>query len=121
MSLSALAPEPEQTQPRGTGSKRIFARQKAFGPTRKVRVTVNLPNDLVEQMRDAVFWNPHLTLAWLIARAMRTSLSELHERNQGPFPPRSQPLRAGRPRLAGQFMHLNGRPGSDPRCAAATR
>jgi len=76
-------------------------------PPRKVRLTVNLPQDLVEQMRDAVYWTPGLTLAWLIARAMRTSLAELRSTSQGPFPKRSKPLRAGRPRLTGQTMKLH--------------
>ena len=75
-------------------------------PSRKVRLTVNLPTDLVEQMRDAVYWTPGLTLAWLIARAMRTSLAELRSTNRGPFPRRTKPLRAGRPRLTGQAMTL---------------
>ncbi|MBA5868202.1 MAG: hypothetical protein GDA67_16025 [Nitrospira sp. CR1.3] len=73
---------------------------------RKVRLTVNLPQDLVEQVRDAVYWTPGLTIAWLIARAMRTSLADLHSTNHGPFPRRSKPLRAGRPRLIGQTMNL---------------
>jgi len=73
---------------------------------RKVRLTVNLPQDLVEQVRDAVYWTPGLTIAWLIARAMRTSLADLHSTNHGPFPRRAKPLRAGRPRLIGQTMNL---------------
>lgn len=81
---------------------------------RKIRLTVNLPNDLVEQMRDAVYWNPGLTLAWLVARALRTSLAELHAANDGPFPRRVKPLRAGRPRLAGQSMRVQV-PASPPR------
>ena len=75
------------------------------GP-RMVRLTVNLPSQLVEQMRDAVYWTPGLTLAWMIARAVRTSLTELETVHQGPFPRRLKPLRAGRPRRVGQSMHL---------------
>jgi hypothetical protein len=33
------------------------------GKPRMVRLTVNLPSDLAEQMRDAVYWTPGLTLA----------------------------------------------------------
>ncbi len=73
---------------------------------RMVRVTVNLPSNLVEQMRDAVYWTPGLTLAWMIARAVRASLNELELMNQGPFPRRLKPLRAGRPRLLGQSMKV---------------
>jgi hypothetical protein len=74
--------------------------------TRMVRLTVNLPSELVEQMRDAVYWTPGLTLAWMIARAVRASLTELETVHQGPFPRRLKPLRAGRPRLLGQTMNV---------------
>jgi hypothetical protein len=77
---------------------------------RMVRLTVNLPSDLVEQLRDAVYWTPGVTLAWMIARAVRTSLAELESCNQGPFPKRSKPLRAGRPRLLGQSMKIQPQP-----------
>lgn len=79
---------------------------------RMVRLTVNLPSHLVEQMRDAVYWTPGLTLAWMIARAVRASLNELESMNQGPFPRRSKPLRAGRPRLLGQTMKVQPQPPS---------
>lgn len=80
-------------------------REKGQRP-RMVRLTVNLPSHLVEQMRDAVYWTPGLTLAWMIARAVRTSLTELETVHQGPFPRRLKPLRAGRPRLLGQAMNV---------------
>jgi hypothetical protein len=73
---------------------------------RMVRLTVNLPSHLVEHMRDAVYWTPGLTLAWLVARAVRASLTELEAVHQGPFPKRAKPLRAGRPRLLGQSMKV---------------
>ena len=73
---------------------------------RMVRLTVNLPSSLVEHMRDAVYWTPGLTLAWLVARAVRASLTELETIHQGPFPRRAKQLRAGRPRLLGQSMKV---------------
>ena len=79
---------------------------------RMVRLTVNLPSNLVEQMRDAVYWTPGLTLAWMIARSVRASLNELEMVNQGPFPRRTKPLRAGRPRLLGQSMKVQSQPSS---------
>lgn len=78
--------------------------------SRMVRLTVNLPSDLVEQLRDAVYWTPGVTLAWMIARSVRTSLAELESTNQGPFPKRAKPLRAGRPRLVGQSMNIQPQP-----------
>jgi hypothetical protein len=53
--------------------------------SRTVRLTVNLPADLADHMRDAVYWTPGLTLAWSIASAIRTSLTELETSNRAPF------------------------------------
>jgi len=80
---------------------------------RMVRLTVNLPSHLVEQMRDAVYWTPGLTLAWMIARAARAAVTELETVHQGPFPRRLKPLRAGRPRLLGQAMNVPPLPASE--------
>ena len=80
-------------------------KQKPEAP-RMVRLTVNLPSHLVEHMRDAVYWTPGLTLAWLIARSVRAALTELETIHQGPFPKRARPLRPGRPRLLGQSMKV---------------
>jgi hypothetical protein len=74
-----------------------------------VRLTVSLPGDLVERLRDAVYWSPSLTLAWLIAQSLRTSLTEMESFRQGPFPKRTKALRAGRPRLLGQTMNVSPR------------
>ena len=75
-------------------------------PLRTIRLTVSLPGDLVERVRDAVYWSPSLTLAWLIAQSLRTSLAEMESSRQCPFPKRTKALRAGRPRLVGQTMKL---------------
>jgi hypothetical protein len=77
--------------------------------SRKIRLTVSLPGDLVDRLRDAVYWNPSLTLAWLIAQSIRTSLAEMELVRQGPFPKRTSALRAGRPRLVGQTMKVSPR------------
>jgi hypothetical protein len=75
-------------------------------PPRTVRLTVSLPGDLVDRLRDAVYWSPSLTLAWLIAQSLRASLTEMEFTRQGPFPKRTNALRAGRPRLLGQTMNV---------------
>jgi DNA-binding XRE family transcriptional regulator len=76
---------------------------------RTVRLTVSLPGDLVDRLRDAVYWSPDLKLAWLIAQSLRASLSDLEASRQGPFPKRTMALRAGRPRLVGQSMKVHPR------------
>lgn len=75
-------------------------------PPRMVRLTVSLPGELVDRLRNAVYWSPGLTLAWLIAKSLRTSLAEMESLRQEPFPRRTTALRAGRPRFVGQIMSL---------------
>jgi hypothetical protein len=77
--------------------------------TKLVRLTVNLPTDLADRMRDAVYWTPGLTLAWFVASSIRASLTELETINRAPFPKRARQLRAGRPRLMGQSLKLRPR------------
>lgn len=90
---------------------------------RTVRLTVSLPGDLVDRLRNAVYWSPSLTLAWLIAQSLRTSLAEMESLRQTPFPKRTNALRAGRPRLLGQTMSvsLRARPASNGASGAAKR
>ncbi len=76
---------------------------------RMVRLTVNLPADLVDRVRNAVYWSPSLKLSWLIAQSLRTSLAEMESSRLGPFPQRKNQLRAGRPRMVGQTMKVSPR------------
>jgi hypothetical protein len=96
---------PTESQLRRGGTVTNLVSEKSEKP-RMVRLTVNLPSHLIEQMRDAVYWTPGLTLAWMIARAVRAALADLETIHQGPFPRRLKPLRAGRPRLVGQSMNV---------------
>ncbi|MEO5955221.1 MAG: hypothetical protein ABIR36_05975 [Nitrospiraceae bacterium] len=100
------APETQLRQAAGpsSGSKKSDRRQP-----RTVRLTVSLPGDLVDRLRDAVYWSPNLKLAWLIAQSIRASLADLEISRQAPFPKRMMALRAGRPRLVGQSMNVHPR------------
>jgi hypothetical protein len=93
----------------GSVSSPASRESKAGRQQTRVRLTVSLPGDLVDRLRDAVYWSPSLTLAWLIARSLRISLSEMESFRQGPFPKRTNALRAGRPRLLGQTMNVSDR------------
>jgi hypothetical protein len=112
--LMSITGEPIQIA-RGSEAQRatpaqVTANGTSAGQTaRMIRVTVNLPADLVDHLRDAVYWSPGLTLAWFMAQAVRSSLAELEATHRGPFPKRARPLRVGRPRLLGQSMAVRPR------------
>ena len=95
---------------RATSPSSILSKTGRQEP-RTVRLTVSLPGDLVDRLRNAVYWSPDLTLAWLIAQSLRASLADLETSRQGPFPKRMMALRSGRPRLVGQSMKVYPRTG----------
>lgn len=80
----------------------IPAQQKIEGGTtkRKIikeRLTVHLPVELIERVKNAVYWTPGLTLAGLAEEALAAAVERLeHERGE-PFPPRKSELKGGRP------------------------
>lgn len=69
------------------------------GRLRKQRVTITLSVDLLERLRNAVYWTGHGTLARLITEALDVSVSQMEESNGGEFPQRLAPLKRGRPRI----------------------
>src|SRR5437016_2050273 len=109
MSLTDQASLSHSTKNERRGAVSPYSRPIETGrqQPRTVRLTVSLPIDLVERLRDAVYWTPGLTLAWLIAHSLWTSLTEMESLRQGPFPKRTRALRAGRPRLVGQTMNVS--------------
>ena len=115
--MGEMMPRMPRTTPQSTPKKQLL---QAASPSsestkpdrrqpRTVRLTVSLPGDLVDRLRDAVYWSPNLKLAWLIAESLRASLADLETSRQGPFPKRMMALRAGRPRLVGQSMNVHPR------------
>lgn len=70
---------------------------------RKVRATLYLPEDLLDEARDAVVhlggYPARLTLTRLVENAFRAELRKLKEQhnNGRDFPPRSEDLKGGRP------------------------
>ena len=111
MSLTDKATPSHSIKNAGSRAARPSFRPSKAGreQPRTVRLTVSLPGDLVDRLRNAVYWSPDLTLAWLIAQSLRASLEDLEASRQGPFPKRMMALRAGRPRLVGQSMTVRPR------------
>ena len=67
---------------------------------KRQRMTVSLPTDLLERMRDAAYWTPGTTMAGLISSALEDLLKHLESQNGHPFSPRLQDLKPGRPRTS---------------------
>ncbi|HJT19995.1 MAG TPA: hypothetical protein VJ746_05970 [Nitrospira sp.] len=75
---------------------------------RKQRVTITLSLDLLERLRNAVYWTGHGTLACLIAEALDNAVSQMEDVNGGPFAKRLAPLKRGRPKLRPRCLTENG-------------
>ncbi len=64
---------------------------------RKERLTIHLPVELIERVKNAVFWTPGLTLAELGERALEEFVTDLEKEHGGAFESRSSELKGGRP------------------------
>ena len=87
--LDAVVPEPRDIPQSPTPAPAV--------PGGKERLTVHLPVDLIERVKNAVYWTPGLTLARLAEEALRQALADLEAARGAPFPPRERPLTVGRP------------------------
>lgn len=65
---------------------------------KKQRVTFHISVDLIERLKNAVYWEPGLTLAALAEVALAKELDELEQERGGPYAQRKEhKLRVGRP------------------------
>ena len=71
--------------------------QTAVGPKGRGKLTVHLERDLVERIKNAVYWNPRLTIARIAAEGIRGVIEEVESENGGPYRPRETELVGGRP------------------------
>lgn len=61
------------------------------------RLTLNLPAEVVDRVRSAVYHSPGLTLSGLAESALNRELDRLERQQGSPFPQESGRLRRGRP------------------------
>jgi len=60
------------------------------------RVTIALPANLMERVRNAVYWTPGATLTALVEDALEVELTKREGENDGPFRARGTKLKPGR-------------------------
>ena len=75
-----------------------MAPPSSMSKSRKQRVTITLPQSLLERLRNAVYWTGHGPLARLIAEALDDAVTHMEQANGQAFPRRLAPLKRGRPR-----------------------
>jgi hypothetical protein len=63
----------------------------------KERLTVHLPVELIERVKNTVYWTPGLTLAGLAEEALIEALAKREAIRGEPFPARREELKGGRP------------------------
>jgi hypothetical protein len=69
------------------------------GPGRiaKERLTVHVPVELIDRVKNIVYWTPGLTLARLAEEALTKEVEKREQERGEPFPHRAEELRGGRP------------------------
>jgi hypothetical protein len=73
------------------------ARPAAGQPFRRQKLTVHLRTDLAERVKNAAYWNPRLTIASIAEMGIFHALELIENQYGGPYPPREEELRGGRP------------------------
>ncbi|GAA5526177.1 hypothetical protein Maes01_02772 [Microbulbifer aestuariivivens] len=63
----------------------------------KQRVTVQISSDVMNRLKNAVYWTPGITISSSIESAIEEKLRLLEKDNNGEFEQRPEELKAGRP------------------------
>jgi hypothetical protein len=70
----------------------------ALESVKKQRITIHLPIDLIEKIKNVVFWEPGLTLTALAQEAFERAVAQLEKERGATYPERKErSLKGGRP------------------------
>jgi hypothetical protein len=72
-------------------------REARDGQGKNARITLQLSAELIERLRNVVYWTPGLTLTAVVTEALRRCVEERETEHGGAYPKREQQLRIGRP------------------------
>lgn len=80
-------------------SARLKTRERREKPraAQRERVTFLLSSELVDRLRDAVYWTPGATLAGIVTESLGRTIDGMERARGEHFPRRKRPLKAGRP------------------------
>ena len=78
-------------------TERQRAREEPSGRVIKERLTVHVPVELIDRVKNIVYWTPGLTLARLAEEALTKEVEKREKERGEPFPHRTEELRGGRP------------------------
>jgi len=65
--------------------------------SKKQRITIHVSSEIIERVKNAVFWEPGLTLAGFTEHALEKAITDFEAERGSAFPQRRHPLRGGRP------------------------
>jgi hypothetical protein len=60
------------------------------------KITTPFSVELIERVRNAVYWEPDATLAGIIVQAVAEAIDQMERERGEPYPPRTNRLRSGR-------------------------
>lgn len=63
----------------------------------KERLTVHVSVEVIERVKNAVFWTPGLTMAAMAEESLTGAVDRLEKKRGEAFPPRTHELKGGRP------------------------
>jgi len=89
-------PESDRSIPPAASQKQR-TREESPGRVAKERLTVHVPIELIDRVKNIVYWTPGLTLARLAEEALTKEVEKREQEQGGAFPHRAEELRGGRP------------------------
>ena len=90
--------EPEGGSPVPSArTERQRAREEDPDRVAKERLTVHVPVELIDRVKNIVYWTPGLTLARLAEEALTKEVEKREQERGEPFPHRAEELKGGRP------------------------
>ena len=79
------------------GNVTPIAEMVPAGPITKKLISLRLPDDLIERVKNAVYHLPGITMCDFAEDAFSQALDQLERSRGEPFPKRSKELKKGRP------------------------